>query len=63
MPNNTTPNCTWVEVRRRGKLLFRYDPIRDLVQIVRRGEMEIVDLSDYRAQTNCLHTIENQSQL
>ena len=39
---------TYVDVRRHGKLLFRFDPERDLIQIVRRGETETVDLKEYR---------------
>jgi len=33
----------------RGKLLFRYDPERDLVEIVQRGERTLIDLRDYQA--------------
>ena len=40
----------WQDVREptTGKLLFRYDPARDLVQI-KHGQLQaIVDLSEYR---------------
>ncbi len=31
-----------------GKLLFRFDPTRDLVQIKAHGDMALIDLSEYR---------------
>lgn len=39
----------FVDVRddRSGKLLFRYDAKRKLVEIVRRGERVLVDLTEY----------------
>jgi len=39
----------WLDVRdAAGKLLFRYDPQRDLVQVGARGRVIIVDLSQFR---------------
>ncbi len=40
----------FIEVREpgTGKLLFRFDPERDLIQIARRGVVTVVDLSQYR---------------
>jgi hypothetical protein len=41
----------WLDVRdTAGKLLFRFDPQRDLVQVGERGRVVVVDLSQYRAQ-------------
>jgi hypothetical protein len=41
----------FVEVRdARGKLLFKYDPARQLIQIKCRGEVITVDLSMYHKQ-------------
>jgi hypothetical protein len=41
----------WVDVRdpQNGKLLFRYDANRELIEIGRRGECVIVDLRRYNA--------------
>lgn len=39
---------SYVDVRNRhGKLMFRYDPIHDLIEIRFRGAIEVVDLSLY----------------
>jgi hypothetical protein len=39
----------FVEVRRNGRLLFRYDPNRDLVEIKPKGSpSQIVDLRQFR---------------
>jgi hypothetical protein len=39
----------FVDVRNeRGKLLCRFDPARDLVEFVERGQRSLVDLQDYR---------------
>lgn len=40
----------WVEVRdeKSGKLLFLFDPARDLIEVAQRGERSLVDLQDYR---------------
>jgi hypothetical protein len=40
----------WQDVRDpdHGKLLFRYDPLRNLVQVGSRGVVHVVDLSEYR---------------
>lgn len=41
----------WQDVRDvAGKLLFRFDPQRDLVQVKRNGVVVVIDLSEYRAQ-------------
>lgn len=37
----------WQEIKRKGKLLARIDTERALLEIVRRGEIEIVDLTKY----------------
>lgn len=31
-----------------GRLLFRYDPERDLIELVQRGERTLIDLRDYQ---------------
>lgn len=33
-----------------GKLLFRFDPSRDLIEVVRRRVRTVVDLRQYRGQ-------------
>ncbi len=40
----------WQDVRDpdHGKLLFRYDPLHNLVQVGSRGVIHVVDLSEYR---------------
>lgn len=40
----------FVEVRNphTGKLLFKYDPQRELIEIRERGEVTLVDLTQYR---------------
>lgn len=40
----------WQEVRDpiHNKLLFRYDPIHHLVEVVRRGERYVEDLNKYQ---------------
>jgi len=44
----------WVDVRdAANKLLFRFDPQRDLVQVGERGRVIVVDLSQYRIQQDC----------
>lgn len=44
----------WLDVRdTAGKLLFRFDPQRDLVQVGERGRVVVVDLSQYRIQQDC----------
>ena len=47
----------WLDVRdAAGKLLFRFDPQRDLVQVGERGRVIVVDLSQYREQQEeCKH--------
>jgi hypothetical protein len=32
-----------------AKLLFRFDPIRDIIEVQRRGVKTVVDLAKYRA--------------
>ena len=34
--------------REHRRLLFRYDPERELIEIVYRGELEVVDLTQYQ---------------
>jgi len=40
----------FVEIREphTNKLLFKYDPVRDLIEIQRRGQKTLIDLSWYR---------------
>jgi len=40
----------WVEIREphTDKLLFRFHPVRDLIEIQRRGAKTLIDLSEYR---------------
>lgn len=38
----------WQKVRRRHKLIFRFDPDLDLIEIVIRGQREVISLDDYR---------------
>jgi len=46
-----TQHATWLDVRdAAGKLLFRFDPCRDLVQIAERRRVVVIDLTPYRAQ-------------
>ena len=44
-----TDTDTWVEIRApsTGKLLFKYDPERGIIEIQRRGEKHIIDLRQY----------------
>ncbi len=51
----------WVEVREPGTgwLLFRYDPVRHLVQIKRPGAqnaLHVIDLTRYRAEATTTET-------
>lgn len=41
----------FVEVRNphTGKLLFKYDPQRELIEIQERGAVTLIDLNKYRA--------------
>ena len=43
----------YVDVRHghTGKLLFRFDPGRNLIEIVDRGQQTVVDLSQYRVES------------
>lgn len=45
----------WVEVREphTDKLLFRYDPSRDLIQVQRRGILTTIDLKIYGLAGKC----------
>jgi len=47
-----TQHATWLDVRdAAGKLLFRFDPCRDLVEIkLHGGHIVTIGLSDYRIQ-------------
>lgn len=38
----------WREVRKQNKLLFRFDPERDLIEVRIRGQLQIVCLHDFR---------------
>lgn len=38
----------WIEVRRNHKLIFRYDPERDLIEVKMHGRLEVIALDDYR---------------
>jgi hypothetical protein len=45
-----TQQVTWLDVRdTTGRLLFRFDPKRDLVQIAERRRVVVIDLAQYRA--------------
>lgn len=47
----TTICAMWHDVRdAAGKLLFRFDPQRDLVQVKQRGIVVTIDLAQYRIQ-------------
>lgn len=43
--------CGFVDVREphTEKLLFRFDPIRDIIEVQRRGVITVVDLTQFRA--------------
>jgi len=47
---HTSPVPTWLEIREpgSGKLLCKYDPERELLEIVRRRVRTIIDLKQYR---------------
>lgn len=40
----------WVDVRHpsTNRLLFRYDPARELVEVAERGESTVIDLTRYQ---------------
>ena len=42
--------CGFVDVREphTEKLLFRFDPIRDIIEVQRRGVKTVVDLTQFR---------------
>ena len=47
--NSHSMSRLWLEVRDTdNKLLFRFDPIRDLVEIGGNGRRVLIDLSSYR---------------
>ena len=61
-----TQHATWLDVRdAAGKLLFRFDPRRDLVQIAERRRVVVIDLSPYRAEQHehpaqpCSRSVQN----
>ena len=61
-----TQHATWLDVRdAAGKLLFRFDPCRDLVQIAERRRVVVIDLSPYRAEQHehpaqpCSRSVQN----
>lgn len=45
-----TPVTNYMPVIRNGRILFRFDPIRGVIEIQTRGEMETVDLAAEVAQ-------------
>ena len=53
----------WVEIRRDGRLLFRYDPTRDLIEIKIRGfhEPVIIDLKSQKVQETTRRPARNVS--
>lgn len=47
----------WIEVRRNGRLLFFFDPARDLIEIKRKGEQPVlIDLRRLRRETQAAHS-------
>ena len=38
----------WRDVRRRHKLLFRFDPDSDSIEVIVNGQIEVIQLDDYR---------------
>lgn len=53
-------NDHWVQVRslREGrKLLFRFDPVRNLIEVKIQGTIEIVRLDDYRPLQQNTHQV------
>jgi hypothetical protein len=40
------PRPRWIPVARRGKLLFKFDPLRGLIEIQERGQVDIIDLAE-----------------
>lgn len=41
------PKSQFVPVARGGKLVFRFDPVRGLIEWQHRGEKYIIDLAEY----------------
>jgi hypothetical protein len=39
----------WRKIRRQHKLLFRYDPDENLIEIRVRGRIEVIRLDEYRS--------------
>lgn len=37
----------WREVRRRHKLVFRYEPYQNLIEVKVEGRLEVIRLDDY----------------
>lgn len=48
----------WIDVRRCGKLLFRYNPIKRLIEIRVRGETVTIDLDDYVPQSEITEPVD-----
>lgn len=44
-----------------ARLLFRFDPIRDIIEVQRRGVKTVVDLTKYRAPEECQHERQDRS--
>lgn len=38
----------WREVRRQHKLVFRYEPELELIEVMVRGKLEVIKLEEYR---------------
>ena len=50
----------WMEVRdTEGRLLFKFDPERDLIEIGSRGRYVVVDLTRYRAFVESIEIVTN----
>lgn len=48
----------WREVRRNHKLIFRYDPEQELIEVKVHGRLEVIALDDYRpAHRRLLHSV------
>lgn len=46
-PTYRAPKAQFVPVIRDGKLAFKFDPVRGLIEWQHRGEKHIIDLADY----------------
>lgn len=41
----TLPKSQYIPVTKNGKLLFKFDPVRFLIEIQQRGVKEVIDLT------------------